>query len=183
MVKIYTGSRWRVRNPGANCSVRGRFYETPGERRAGPSGYRWSRLRRLTCGSGPKRSRQRKEVGSKISVNSKELIAALKAIEKEKGIELEILFEALEVALVSAYKRNFQAPGNVRVSVDRETGAIKVFSQLKGRYVMDAAAGRTLRPKDDSRQLGDFIEMSVPRSRRCSQPPNRSAIQRIRRGA
>ena len=55
----------------------------------------------------------------------------MKAIEKEKGINLEILFEALEAALLSAYKRDFQTSGNVRVSIDRETGEIKVFSQLR----------------------------------------------------
>ncbi len=120
-------------------------------------------------------------------MNSKELIAALKAIEKEKGIELEILFEALEVALVSAYKRNFQAPGNVRVSVDRETGAIKVFSQLKVVEEVEEPQQEVelyeARVYDSRCQLGDFIEMEVtPREfgRIAAQTAKQVIIQRIR---
>lgn len=120
-------------------------------------------------------------------MNSKELIAALKAIEKEKGIELEILFEALEVALVSAYKRNFQAPGNVRVSVDRETGEIKVFSQLKVVEEVEQPQQEVelyeARVYDSRCQLGDLIEMEVtPREfgRIAAQTAKQVIIQRIR---
>ena len=89
----------------------------------------------------------------------------MKAIEKEKGIELEILFEALEVALVSAYKRNFQAPGNVRVSVDRENGTIKVFSQLEVVEEVELPHQEVelyeARVYDSRCQVGDQIEMEV----------------------
>lgn len=120
-------------------------------------------------------------------MNSKELIAALKAIEKEKGIELEILFEALEVALVSAYKRNFQAPGNVQVSVDRETGEIKVFSQLKVVEEVEQPQQEVelyeARVYDSRCQLGDLIEMEVtPQEfgRIAAQTAKQVIIQRIR---
>ncbi len=120
-------------------------------------------------------------------MNSKELIAALKAIEKEKGIELEILFEALEVALVSAYKRNFQAPGNVQVNVDRETGEIKVFSQLKVVEEVEQPQQEVelyeARVYDSRCQLGDLIEMEVtPQEfgRIAAQTAKQVIIQRIR---
>ena len=111
----------------------------------------------------------------------------MKAIEKEKGIELEILFEALEVALVSAYKRNFQAPGNVRVSVDRESGTIKVFSQLE--VVEEVTLPHQevelyeARVYDSRCQVGDQIEMEVtPREfgRIAAQTAKQVIIQRIR---
>ena len=38
-----------------------------------------------------------------------------------------MLFEAIEVALISAYKRNFNSSPNVRVDIDRQNGEIKVF--------------------------------------------------------
>ena len=47
---------------------------------------------------------------------------ALEAIEKEKGIKKDTLFEAIEAALISAYKRNFNSSHNVKVNIDRETG-------------------------------------------------------------
>jgi N utilization substance protein A len=122
-----------------------------------------------------------------ISVNSKELIAALKAIEKSKGIDLEILFEALEVALISAYKRNFQAPGNVRVSIDRDTGEIKVFSQLTVVQEVESPQQEIelyeARVYDSRCQPGDLIEKEVAQQefgRIAAQTAKQVIIQRIR---
>lgn len=59
---------------------------------------------------------------------SAELIQALDQLEKERGIEKEVLIEAIEAALVSAYKKNFGSTQNVRINVDRETGDVRVFA-------------------------------------------------------
>ena len=58
-----------------------------------------------------------------------ELIEALRLLEKERGIDAEVLFGAIEEALVSAYKREFEAKttDNIRAAVDRKTGEMKVF--------------------------------------------------------
>jgi transcription termination/antitermination protein NusA len=58
-----------------------------------------------------------------------ELIAALKMLEKERGIDGEVLFQAIEEALVAAYKREFDAKtvDNIKAEVDRETGEMRVF--------------------------------------------------------
>jgi N utilization substance protein A len=58
-----------------------------------------------------------------------ELIAALKMLEKERGIDGEVLFLAIEEALVAAYKREFDAKTveNIKAEVDRETGEMRVF--------------------------------------------------------
>ncbi|SHM49939.1 NusA antitermination factor [Caldanaerovirga acetigignens] len=58
-----------------------------------------------------------------------EFIEALDQIEKEKGISKEILLEAIEAALVSAYKKNYGTAQNVKINIDRATGEVKVFSQ------------------------------------------------------
>lgn len=118
---------------------------------------------------------------------NKDLFAAIDSLEKEKGISKEILFEALEVALVSAYKRNFQSSPAVRVAIDRETGDIKVFSQLK--VVEDVEAddqevslyeAKVYEPRC---QLGDTVEMEVtPKEfgRIAAQTAKQVVIQRIR---
>ena len=53
---------------------------------------------------------------------SADLIHALEQLEKEKGIDKEILIEAIEAALISAYKRNFGSSQNVRDSIARDRG-------------------------------------------------------------
>ena len=50
---------------------------------------------------------------------------------KEKGISADVLFDAIEAALISAYRRNFGTSQNVRVSLDRQNGAFHVFSRRK----------------------------------------------------
>ena len=55
-----------------------------------------------------------------------EFINAIGDLEKERGISADILFEAIEVALITAFKKNFDSNANVRVSMDRETGDIHV---------------------------------------------------------
>ncbi|MHB2020603.1 MAG: NusA N-terminal domain-containing protein, partial [Candidatus Xenobia bacterium] len=58
-----------------------------------------------------------------------EFISALKAIEKERNIPLEMLMRALEDALAAAYKRNFGPNQNIIVEIERTTGAMKVFAR------------------------------------------------------
>jgi N utilization substance protein A len=62
---------------------------------------------------------------------NKELITALKELEREKGIDLDVLIEGLKIALVSAYKKNYKASFNARVNFDLNSGEIKVFKVLE----------------------------------------------------
>lgn len=62
------------------------------------------------------------------AIDNKELILALEELEKEKGIKKEYLLEAIETALVTAYKRNFDSLENVRVEMDHQTGATHVYA-------------------------------------------------------
>ncbi len=50
-------------------------------------------------------------------------------MEKEKGINKSILIEALEAALISAYKKNFKSATNVRVDLNEEYGKMSVYAQ------------------------------------------------------
>lgn len=63
-------------------------------------------------------------------MNGKEFKKALDNIVKEKDINPEIVYEAMELALTSAYKKNFNSKTNVKVLFDRATGEIKVYSYL-----------------------------------------------------
>jgi len=118
---------------------------------------------------------------------NKELFAALESLEKEKGISKEVLFEALEVALISAYKRNFQSAPAVRVSIDRDTGDIKVFSQLRVVEHVESDQQEVslyeARVYDPRCQIDDIVEMEVtPREfgRIAAQTAKQVVIQRIR---
>lgn len=62
------------------------------------------------------------------AIDNKELILALEELEKEKGIKKEYVLESIETALVTAYKRNFDALENVRVDIDKKTGATHLYS-------------------------------------------------------
>ena len=61
-------------------------------------------------------------------MEKKELIKAIDTIVTEKNISPDIIYEALTLALQTAYKKNFNSKTNVRVDINRETGDIKVFS-------------------------------------------------------
>lgn len=60
---------------------------------------------------------------------NKELLSALEDLCKEKGIDRDTILDALEAALVAAYKRNFLSAQNVCVELDRKTGKIGVYAQ------------------------------------------------------
>ena len=63
-------------------------------------------------------------------MNGKEFKKALDEIVKEKNIDSEVVYNAMELALTSAYKKNFNSKTNVKVVFNRETGDIKVYSYL-----------------------------------------------------
>ena len=65
-----------------------------------------------------------------FKMNGAEFKKALDNIVKEKDIDPEIVYSAMELALTSAYKKNFNSKTNVKVVFDRDNGDIKVFSYL-----------------------------------------------------
>lgn len=116
-----------------------------------------------------------------------EFIEALEELEREKGIAMDVLIEALEAALISAYKRNFGSLQNVRVHIDRETGDIKVFARKTVvEKVEDDRSEITLedaRARDARYELEDIVEIEVtPRDfgRIAAQTAKQVVVQRIR---
>lgn len=62
---------------------------------------------------------------------NKELITALKELEKEKGVDLNILVEGLKSALISAYRKNYKINYNARIDINLNSGEIKVLKILE----------------------------------------------------
>ncbi|MDS1029079.1 transcription termination factor NusA [Bacillota bacterium LX-D] len=116
-----------------------------------------------------------------------DFIEALKDIEEEKGIEANILLDAIEAALISAYKKNFGSLQNVRVSIDRVTGEIRVYARKN--IVEEVQDSRVDISLEDARQInpnyevGDVVEIEVtPREfgRIAAQTAKQVVVQRIR---
>ncbi|WP_010269458.1 transcription termination factor NusA [Paenibacillus senegalensis] len=116
-----------------------------------------------------------------------DFIEALHEIETTKGISKDILIEAIEAALISSYKRNFNTAQNVRVDVNRQTGVIKVYARktvaeevLDPRLDITIEAARDINP---NYQLGDIVEIEVtPKDfgRIAAQTAKQVVTQRIR---
>ena len=62
---------------------------------------------------------------------SSELFESLELIEEEKGISRDVILDALESALISAYRKHFGAAQDVHVIFDEETGAIRIVARKK----------------------------------------------------
>lgn len=73
-------------------------------------------------------ARKKQVIEETKEMNPEAFILAVKNITKEKGISEDVVFEAMELALATAYKKNFGSKTNVRVDIDRTTGKIKVIS-------------------------------------------------------
>lgn len=61
-------------------------------------------------------------------MNSKEFIKALDNLAEEKSISKDGIYEAMELALSTAYKKNFDSRTNVRVNINKDTGEIKMYT-------------------------------------------------------
>jgi len=118
---------------------------------------------------------------------NKEFIEAIAALEKEKDISKDILIEAIESALVSAYKKNYGTSQNVRVNIDREEGDIDVFMRKDVvAEVEDDMVEISLEEAleiDPRYEVGDVVEYQVtPRDfgRIAAQTAKQVVVQRIR---
>lgn len=116
-----------------------------------------------------------------------EFIEALEEIEEEKGISKDIIFDALESALISSYKKNFGSSQNVEVEIDRSNGKVSVFAKKAivenvenelFELNIDEAKGI-----DDKYQLGDIVSIEItPKNfgRIAAQTAKQVVIQRIK---
>lgn len=118
---------------------------------------------------------------------NKDMLNALEVLEKEKGISKDIVVNALEAALISAYKRNYGQAQNVEVAFDDKTGDIHVYSVKE---VVDMVFDSTLEVSledaleiNKAYELGDKIRFEVtPKDfgRIAAQTAKQVIMQRIR---
>ena len=121
------------------------------------------------------------------AIDNKELILALEDLEKEKGIKKEYLLESIEAALVTAYKRNFDALENVKVVMDKQTGATYVYSikevvERANDPVQEISLDEA-KKINKSIQIGDNVEIEiVPKNfgRIAAQTAKQVIVQKIR---
>lgn len=116
-----------------------------------------------------------------------EFIEALKDLEKERGIKMDVLVEAIEAALISAYKKHYGSSQNVRVEINKGTGEIHViYRKDVVAEVTDSSIEMSLAEAmeyDPEFEIGDVFESEVtPRSfgRIAAQTAKHVVVQRIR---
>lgn len=116
-----------------------------------------------------------------------DFMEALTTLEKEKGIGKEIIIEAIEAALISGYKRNFNQAQNVRVDINRENGSIRVFARKQvveevfdSRLEISEDAAKAMNPQYE---VDDIVEIEVtPKDfgRIAAQTAKQVVTQRVR---
>ncbi len=118
---------------------------------------------------------------------SKALIAGINQVATDKGLDREVIFQAIEAALVSAYRRNYGSVANVTAEVDRTSGDMHVFAERE--VVEDVMNPRTEITEQDVRKiqptakLGDVVRVpSTPDDfgRIAAQTAKQVILQRIR---
>ena len=116
-----------------------------------------------------------------------EFVEALEEIEREKGISKEVIFEALESALISSYKKNFGSSQNVEVVIDTDTGRVNVYAK---KTIVDQVEDTLLEISideakniDENYQIGDIASIEItPKNfgRIAAQTAKQVVIQRIK---
>jgi transcription termination/antitermination protein NusA len=118
------------------------------------------------------------------AATDEKLIDVLHFIAKERNIPFEMLLEALEAALLTAYKRHFGSEANAIVTVDRTTGAYKVFHRrVVAETVEDPKLEISMKEAGEPYQPGDFLDQEVtPKDfgRIAAQTAKQVIVQRIR---
>ena len=118
---------------------------------------------------------------------SSELFQALTLLSEEKGIDKETLLDALEAALISAYRKNFKSASNVSVKFNEDEGTMKVYARKK--VVEEVENSLEEISVEDAKQLnlayeiGDIIEEEVtPKNfgRIAAQAAKQVVTQRVR---
>lgn len=120
-------------------------------------------------------------------MDSRELMRALQLIEKEKGIDREEIFLAIENSLISACKKNFGTSQNIKVDMDRKTGEVNVYAQKEvtedvydGFLEISLEEAKEINP---NYEYGDFVDIPItPRDfgRISAQAAKQVVVQKFR---
>ena len=120
-------------------------------------------------------------------IDNKQLIVAIQELEKEKGIKKDYLLDSIETALLTAYRRNYNSQENVKVVVDRETGASHLYAVKEVvEYVEKPVLQISLEDAkkiDKTVKIGDTVDIElVPKNfgRIAAQTAKQVIIQKLR---
>lgn len=118
---------------------------------------------------------------------NQDFINALHEIEKEKGISADVIFDALESALISSYKKNFGSAQNVLVDINKENGKVLVYSTKDVVEVVNdpylEISIDEAKKISDKNEIGDLIKIEItPKDfgRIAAQTAKQVVIQRIK---
>ena len=118
---------------------------------------------------------------------NKEFFEALEELSIEKGINKDYILDAIETALLTAYKRNFNSQENVKILIDEEKATIKVYSLREVvEEVFDPAIEIDLdsaKKIDKKAKMGDIVEVEVTPAnfgRISAQTAKQVIIQKLR---
>lgn len=118
---------------------------------------------------------------------SNQLFEAIDFLEKEKGINKEVLLDALEAALISAYKKNFKSASNVKVDINVEANKLQVFTRKtvveEIENPQEEITLEEAREMDPNYDLEDVIDVEItPRDfgRIAAQAAKQVVTQRVR---
>ena len=98
---------------------------------------------------------------------NKEILMVAEAVSNEKGVSPEVIFEAIESALITATKKRYDEDSNIRVTIDRETGSYESFrwwdvidddtmAELGTQFTLEEA-----HEKDINLKAGDVFEEKI----------------------
>ncbi len=125
--------------------------------------------------------------GGGVKPMNEELLAVVNYMERERGLDRDLLFQTLESAILAAIRKNYGEAGEPRVVIDRKTCEIQAFTfkrvvervtDRREEIALTEALRR--RPKAE---IGDLIEMEVPPNklgRIAAQTAKQSIMQKIR---
>lgn len=118
---------------------------------------------------------------------NKEFFEALEELSIEKGINKDYILDAIETALVTAYKRNFNSQENVKIVIDEEKASIKVYSLKEVvEEVLDPAIEIEIseaKKKSKKAKIGDIVEVEITPAnfgRISAQTAKQVIIQKLR---
>jgi N utilization substance protein A len=121
---------------------------------------------------------------------SKEILLVVESVSNEKGVEKEVIFEALELALASATKKRYSEEADVRVAIDRASGEHSAFRRwtiVESEAEMETPAAElsfaAAKEIDPSLELGSVYEEEIePEAfgRIAAQTAKQVIVQRVR---
>lgn len=133
------------------------------------------------------RGKGRAKPKQKEEERAREFINALNTLCTGKGIEPEVLYEAIEEALVNAYHRDTGTNADIRVELNRETGSFHIYARKNiveevADEVREISLGEALAINPDY-QVGDILEIDVTPAnfgRIAAQNAKQMVVQKIR---